>query len=154
MKKIFTILFFASSILCNAQWTHSGPEYYDYYFYRPFIQHNSELWTVGTNEILKSNDNGVSWSPVCNIPARFNDIAFINNSILAVGDYLYRSMDNGNTWQNLSIPYSATILKKLNSGRLILGTGPYYSDDEGNTWIASSIATIASFTSFIEINNR
>lgn len=153
MKKIFTILLFASSIWCNAQWIHSGPEYY-HHISKPFLIHGNELWTKSNSTILRSLDNGNNWSTICNIPISVNDLLVTNNYAIAISNQgIYKSSNNYTDWQ-LTSAIISSIIRETITGRIILGSGPYYSDDNGMTWTQSNVASVLELRDIVEYNGK
>lgn len=152
MKKVFTILLFASSIWCNAQWIHSGPEGNNLSG-KFFEEFNGTLWTKNSRMIYKSTDNGNSWQVAFTMPISFNDLIVRNSFIIACSNNgLYKSLDNGLTW-SLNNSLNSVIIKQTSTGRLILGSGPYYSDDDGDSWLQGS-PTNLELREIVENNGR
>lgn len=73
--------------------------------------YNTTGYVVGNyGYVLKSVDNGVSWSQISTgFNSNFNTINIIddNNIILSTSNSIVKTDDGGTTWQSLSIPNSA-----------------------------------------------
>lgn len=106
-----------------------------------------------TGYIWRSSDNGVTWAakgrPASNTTQIFSFTRADNGRIIAggtrsggSGGTVYYSDDTGNTWTEVTSPFSGTritALEKIPSGRLIAGDNSaqpriYTSDDDGATW--------------------
>ena len=106
------------------------------------------------NLIVRSTDNGISWSEVGEgLPANIRYLEITPDDIIFVsiggGPGLYRSTDNGDSWmlaldQNiLSGYFSSLIIYNLN-GHLFIGAsnGVYRSIDNGATWQQTSLSNV------------
>ena len=143
---IFTIWILVLSVAINieraeGQWTPIGP-------YGGFIvasdSYENRLY-IATQDysVFRSLDNGNSWKLVYSVP--YPDFYYIP-SIEVTEDFVFinigwgivRSTNNGDSWDNLSVPNGAplNILKSIN-GILYLGDGGgnlYRSNDNGDNW--------------------
>jgi photosystem II stability/assembly factor-like uncharacterized protein len=98
---------------------------------------------LGTNAgVLISTNGGTSWSTT-SITGETDDLQLIGNMVYAaVGDGgVYRSFDNGATWDSVGVPtHNATALEAIDT-MLIAGTpyGVYSTCDRGATWMDISV---------------
>jgi photosystem II stability/assembly factor-like uncharacterized protein len=128
------------------------------------------------NKLMGGNVNGVySWiNGSQSLSNAGLGAASLTNALFADGNTLfscssngfYRSMDSGNSWQNLSntllLNVSVKCMTKI-SNKLIIGTkgqGIFVSIDDGNTWVQSNNGLtingiyFSDITSIYEFNGR
>ena len=108
---------------------------------------NSEIMAASDDAVYISNDDGNIWIEK-NIPSNYQELQGIQNIIsykngtillLTYGKILLSSANNGNSWQQYSIPVKSYIYTAgINSkGRIFIGTyeeGIFCSKDKGNSW--------------------
>ena len=91
------------------------------------------------NEMYKSVDGGETWIPVgFNDCCNMFDMTVCDNYIFAgTGNTIYRSANNGTTWDTLNNEINIHAFAVKDS-RLFAGSskGVYYSDNYGENWIA------------------
>ena len=117
-----------------------------------FTMKGSTIYAAAYNEgVLKSSDKGNNWVHVNNgLPFEgINTIAVINFVLFAGGDKIYRSLDNGASWDvkfNPGFPVScfavlgSRIFAGLNSSSYpYQNGGVFLSEDFGETWRAVNI---------------
>lgn len=108
-----------------------------------FPDKNNVGFAVETNRILKTVDNGATWSSVLDdVNNNFYNIDFLNNStgyaISSKG--LLKTINGGNSWQNMPTPPG--IIQSLsfiseNKGWMVINyynNSIFYTSDGGNTW--------------------
>lgn len=100
---------------------------------------NNVLFAATSYNLARSADGGNTWTVTQEQMGSIREMQFFGDTAFAVStDTLYRSFDNGLTWQAL-LPYNMPIcfsIAKANS-RLyvsIATIGVVYTDDYGNTW--------------------
>ncbi len=110
------------------------------------FQHNGTLLASPGTGVYYSTDNAETWTFV-DIPSNNPIVSFAqHNGILFAGEseydddpkYLYKSEDNGASWQTVGVcPISVTYMMSFN-GKLIIGSGGhvFMSDDNGESWEA------------------
>ncbi len=123
---------------------YSGYHGYLKYVFSP----ENHLYTVGWGLSLITKDLGNSWDTLCNHGPNgfYSDIAFgLNGELYAVGGGyhpseggFYRSIDDGESWQNIGITdrFLRSVVVK-SSGPILVGgfyKDVYESDDNGETW--------------------
>jgi hypothetical protein len=110
---------------------------------------SGDIFAIGWSDILRSSDNGNTWDIVylCNGVQYFSDMDFgLNGEIYTVcvdfqyiGPGFYRSLDGGDTWENIGITdawlYS---IRVNNEGTIIVSgeIGNFTSNDSGESWTA------------------
>ncbi len=68
------------------------------------IKSNGNVYAGTEKGIFESTNGGDQWSPFSDLNKIITNIKFNPaGEIFVVGDYLYRSTDNGYTWKNLSV---------------------------------------------------
>ena len=121
---------------------------------------NSGSIYISTNNgwecFLVSNDNGISWNNITNLPGSFRSVSGIwclETDTIYVGirdshscSILARTYDNGQSWDSLfyfsDCTSSITDIIRIDNQRMYLSTngffygmgGVYYSEDYGETW--------------------
>lgn len=104
---------------------------------------------LGIQTILKSVDNGLTWSPFGQaVSSNYSALLDLGSAgsitYAAAADGFYRSADNGSTWSLLSYP-NEYIVRVITSGSLICAVGGfggssfYFSKDNGSSF--SSLGT-------------
>lgn len=126
-----------------------------------------EIYAVGWSYILRSSDGGNTWETLFEGGNMyFGDIDFgLNGEIYAVGvsfDWpnnqsgFHRSLDNGETWENIGITEEYLSDIEVNSdGVLLVGgfnAGFYISTDNGVSWILNSNLLITAIESDYQNN--
>lgn len=146
MKKLLTIL----SLLCinaflssfNLSWVHPLPQ--GNTLNSTCINENT-IFAVGEyGTIIKSNDNGASWSfdnQFNGIESDFNDIDFCDADIgFIVGDggTVLKTENNGISWYSINSGLSVNIncIEIINQALIFIGTnqGLYKTSDLGESW--------------------
>jgi photosystem II stability/assembly factor-like uncharacterized protein len=123
---------------------------------------NGEIYAVGWSYILRSSDGGNTWETLFEGGNMyFGDIDFgLNGEIYAVGvsfDWpnnqsgFHRSLDNGETWENIGITEEYLSDIEVNSDGVLLAggfnAGYYISTDNGVSWILNSNLLITAIES-------
>jgi hypothetical protein len=113
------------------------------------IAPDSSIYATTWSYILQSKDSGNSWDTAFYSSAPnmcFTDMAFgINNEIYATansysnsGEGFYRSLDNGENWENIGITDLFLDFIDVNPLGMIITGGEdadlFQSEDNGNTW--------------------
>ncbi len=101
--------------------------------------HNGVLYTSTQKRAFKSNDAGMTWSPLNNPSESVACFLFRGDTIICLyysNPYLIsRSFDNGLTWDSIQTPFlSRTSIEEINGRLFVGGPNPKYSDDWGLTW--------------------
>lgn len=81
--------------------------------------------------------NFAQWQPVNSPQISINDMLILTNGdmLLAANDGVYRSTDNGNSWNMFPISYQVKLIKKDYEGKIYCAAGRLYrSDDNGFSW--------------------
>lgn len=155
MKKlIFTIWILVLAVAINinkaeGQWNSIGP------YGAPIVVSDSyeNRLFIATQDysVFRSLDNGNTWKPVYSVP--YPDYYFIPSIevteefvFINIGWGIVRSANNGETWDNIPVPYGAplNILQSIN-GILYLGdygNNLYKSNDNGDNWALTGHLTI------------
>lgn len=117
------------------------------------IAPDSSIYATTWSYILRSRDSGNSWDTAYFSSAPnmcFTDLAFgLNNEIYATansysnsGEGFYRSLDNGETWENTGITDLFLDYIEVNPTGMIITGGSeaslYQSEDKGDTWLKRS----------------
>jgi len=108
---------------------------------------SGDIFAIGWSDILRSSDNGNTWDIVYpnNGVQYFGDMAFgLNGEIYAVcvdfqyiGPGFYRSLDGGDTWENIGITDSWLYSIRVNNEGTIIVSGEmgnFTSNDGGQSW--------------------
>ncbi|MCD4773838.1 MAG: T9SS type A sorting domain-containing protein [Bacteroidales bacterium] len=119
------------------------------------VSPNNEIYAVGWIGILRSIDNGITWDTLydANNSQYFSDIDFgLNGEIYAVGGKygqygtgFFKSLDDGQTWEETGPEYGHLRSVQVNSVGTIIVSGfsmdkVFHSYDNGLTWtIVSNI---------------
>ena len=105
------------------------------------------LWfRSGLGDLLKSTDNGASWTTISEPPVGTNDyvqaMAVSGDQVLAYSYYnVWRSSDGGASWQATAQDTSYNVQFPYNDGDLLIridGDSILRSDDFGYTWQGDS----------------
>ncbi len=110
------------------------------------------IYAIGNNGARKSINDGASWSTISSPSSnRFTSFSAKNSNLSEVyatvsgytdGDKVYKSNDEGNTWDNISDGLPNIVINEVmvhqtdDNNRLFLATelGVYTRDDVGNEW--------------------
>lgn len=119
--------------------------------------------------ILYSTDYGATWQSSNITTGAYTVKKLISGTLLAYNagsyaQYVYRSTDNGITWQQVdNLGYAQRTITEINTGKLLMtgyasttdsaGIGIKYSTDSGATWQDSNITKGTSYN-IIELNNN
>ncbi len=122
------------------------------------VNSDGDIFVVGdiaaSGGVLRSTDNGVSWTSLTNgIDAdNFITIAITDSCCIFIGsrtdDIIYRSLDNGDSWMPVLItdpPVGIETIAINPSNTIFAGTESnvvYRSIDNGDTWQAFSMEII------------
>ena len=127
-----------------------------------FPEKNSVGFAVETNRILKSVDNGTTWSSVLNDAANsFYNIDFLNNTIgYAISSKgLLKTINGGNSWQNMPTPpgniESLSFISE-NKGWMVVNyynNSIFYTNDGGNTWTIKNDKNVYPVGSIVKFLN-
>ena len=96
----------------------------------------------GNNNVFKSTDNGVTWSPTSGLSGKIvNSFAIKGSSIYAgfsaiSGSGVWRSSDNGNTWQEVDSPIDKGDKVFVSDNAIIVASDNFIwrSLNDGATW--------------------
>lgn len=100
-------------------------------------------WGSGSKNLYVSKDNGNSWSPTILTNKHIECLLIKSNGHIfagTTGDYIYRSTDNGETWQQRTNGLTDNDPRcfSINSTGVIFtgtwGGGIYRSSNDGDTW--------------------
>jgi photosystem II stability/assembly factor-like uncharacterized protein len=144
LLKIWTIsLLISMGVSCTiqAQWEQLEEPYGGDIF--AIVKMGNTIY-AGGNHLFTSTDNGNSWQVLSSFEKGSVSSLLVFNDYLFAAAFsdLYRSSDEGQTWEKLSIPASLdgnNPLCRMNN-TLIINTGHtqeaeiYLSADNGNTW--------------------
>jgi len=109
---------------------------------------------------FRSTDNGDSWTYTAPLSAISFAVDSINNIYCGTFNGLYKSTDNGLTWEPTgltNVPVNAILIDSINgvicgSGYYTNGQGVFYSNDYGSTWtnigLGGQIIYSLAFTSY------
>ncbi|MEO0405581.1 MAG: sialidase family protein, partial [Bacteroidota bacterium] len=112
------------------------------------VEHNGVFYMSGTNFIRRSTDLGLSWETM-DIDGLCYGLGVANNAVWASpGNDVYKSLDDGITWEQQTTPgilgipgqpheYAEIGDRVIASSGLSAGNGAWYSDDQGLTWTNS-----------------
>ena len=95
-------------------------------------------WVVGYNIVLYTEDGGETWEVRDDLYGRFVDVDFFDEQVGLIIDYygkVYKTDNNGESWQSITIPHTLTYLEIINSEKVCIGSvgGLAYSNDRGNS---------------------
>lgn len=129
----------------------------------------SDIWAGTQGGLYKSTNNGASFSSSSSgIPSssQISEIFVTGNTIFARKasntDPLYRSIDNGSTWQlknagltwTVSAPFSVSNMTQIGN-TLFIGTsnGTYQSTDNGDNWseVAGNWSTLGLLSKYVRV---
>jgi len=108
------------------------------------------LVSISSDGFFSSTDQGNNWTPV-NTPSPFAILLGKFNSTLFAGDFnkLYRSMDDGASWQADSLSLAGLRPKSftISGTKLYVGTtrGIFRSDDSGRSFVRDGDDDLAAF---------
>jgi type IX secretion system substrate protein len=152
-KKILIVLF--SCISCYAEWQESsfGISFESV----PALVSSGNFLYAGTpyNGIFRSQDNGSSWYLVV-AGTYINAFAAGGNTVLAGGDGVYISLNNGVNWIHSSMQNQSIRSLAVNGNNFFAGTivdGIYLSTDNGLNWDQSSLKDKTIFALLVSGNN-
>lgn len=110
--------------------TNSGAYITDVQFYSTNIG-----FMTTARDIQKTTDGGQSWSKISTIDTFYNQLAFLNDTILVASGYnLLRSTDMGATWTGIRSLGNYYLIKFIDSIGFCLGNGALRTSDHGKTW--------------------
>lgn len=99
---------------------------------------------TGTNNLYRSEDNGVSWTSVLSVVDDFTCASSDGNSSFYVGSFSggYRSLNNGKLWTSFGsgLPPTATFTIAVKGKNVFVGNvnGVFYSTNQGNSFVQKS----------------
>ncbi|MES2239029.1 MAG: YCF48-related protein [Bacteroidota bacterium] len=109
-----------------------------------FVSSNDIGYIINSNEILETQDAGISWQKKQNILSG-NDLNFYNTIGFIVGNngYVLKSIDGGISWSQISTGFSGNFntVNIINETDIIISSSNSIikSSDGGNTWTSKSI---------------
>jgi photosystem II stability/assembly factor-like uncharacterized protein len=117
----------------------------DFGLQKIFFEDNFGYCSGMQGKIIRSNDNGTTWTLNTTLTANYaTDIKFINGNGFCITDnqIVYKTTDNGNNWtQTLNHQSSSFVLNPLTvNSCLVFGAGAYSGGDFG-TWSGKIIQT-------------
>lgn len=104
------------------------------------ISNGASIYAGTTNGVVFSSDTGNTWVQKGLAGNQITNIYQKNNILYAISAYtLYRSLDNGSTWNTLSVnfPYAVRVYDVLDhNGKLYAGTdsSAFVSTNGGTSW--------------------
>ncbi len=153
MKKLFTLLALISLFLgtAHAQWQKTSDTTSTV---KCFAIKDNHIYAGNDSTVLLSTDHGTNWTIKDNgLPPKNENLSVLSifikdtNIFAGIGDQgsiggMYRSTDEGNSWEFLSSGLPNSGMTSVNAfgwlgNRIFVGCqneGIYYSDNNGNSW--------------------
>lgn len=142
-------------------WTETGPET-TYDFLSLKINNLNEVFVCGSyGALFKSTDMGSTWIDKSIDYKNFYDIEFGENqtAYLLAGNLIYKSIDNGETWNDSIIVRSESHLRDINmGGEQMYGCGGntsvYKIPEDGSDWVRLTYNNPLDFRKIEFVNNN
>lgn len=121
-----------------------------------YLYLKSKLPTTNADELLKSIDRGNTWTKVSGLGTPLNYFTKTDQALFGlVVNQLYRSYNQGATWNALSVPTGGFSWVGAAGADKVFGLqhsgsplSLYYSSNNGETWTVSAVAVTGLPTSF------
>lgn len=127
-----------------------------------YTSNDSVIIANSLSGLFRSTDNGVSWNqiPISSLPCNSGRLLRTSSSLLffanfQLRDSVYRSTDNGRTWQGFAKNQTSTVT--LHKGILYASAGSNridYSIDDGRTWRILTSLPISTIQRIVSFNDR
>jgi hypothetical protein len=142
---ILVIFFLTGSYFSYAQWSHINSSWNSDDFYFVTINEGAGVSLAGGSQIIKSTDNGNTWSVVNTSTNEYHSGLILSNStFIVVGETsggtgkIWKSTNGGSSWTSVSST-GATINDIASNGTTLVAVGNSgtirTSSDEGTTWV-------------------
>ncbi len=162
MKTFFGLLIvlLASVTIADAQWAQCGG--YNGGDVRAFAVNGTTLFAAtATSGVLRSVDNGLTWSFVGQDMSNKAITSFVTNSsglYLGCNTGIYRSTDNGESWTacNTGLSQKNVLTLAVKGSLLFAGTahgGVFRSTDNGASWAPVNAGLNAKFVNTLTVND-
>ncbi len=109
---------------------------FDYNYAANFFENKGRIFAAGFNQLAYSDDNGETWVTDKNL-IDIRTFTAHDNIIFASGHgYLYKSINNGNSWKLIYSPtFSPSCMALVGADLFIAGgNGVFRSNDLGESW--------------------
>jgi len=116
----------------------------------------------GSNNVFKSTDNGATWSPTSGLSGKIVNSFAIKGSFVYAGfsaisgSGLWRSSDNGNTWQEVASPIENGDKIFVSGNAIIVADDNFIwrSLDDGDSWDLVEQFALTGISSFARAGTR
>jgi|GEM_PF-6229963 len=163
---VLASLLLSGSYFSNAQWNHINSSWNSNDFYFVTINESAGVSLAGGSQIIKSTDNGNTWSVVnTSTNEYYSGLVLSSSTFLVVGENsfgngkIWKSTNGGSSWTAVST--ASTGIKDIASnGTTLVAVGENgairTSSDNGTTWItiASGVSTQLNTVEWDPLQNK
>ncbi|VXD10547.1 T9SS type A sorting domain-containing protein [Marinoscillum sp. 108] len=103
------------------------------------------VYSHASSGVLYSEDNGANWveKRAGNAEVKLRDLAFFNSAVYGGGQSLFRSSDNGDTWDAIEVeglgPNGISSMTATEEVLYIADDGHVFSSHNGDEWVQTNI---------------